>query len=163
MDQTRPLTHPMGLPPIHGSVRDPSENSSILERYGVCVPSYILDFFWQNRRVLAPCTSPSGVAHRLRNMAHASQPRHANTRRISVRARRRRHLKGHTFGTTSPEKTLHKVRPRPCWSRASNRNVRHTSFDLRSFATLTDASCVKSCQFSGKLHHRRHVNRASLD
>ena len=35
-------------------------------------------------------------------------------------------------------KTLHEAGSRPCWLRAFNRNVRHTSFDIGCFATLTD-------------------------
>ena len=74
---------------------------------------------------------------------HASQPRHANAQRISGCTRRHRHIWRHTFGTNSLKKTLYEARPRACWFGASNRNVRHTSFDLTSFATLTDGSCVE--------------------
>ena len=49
---------------------------------------------------------------------------------------------------------------------ASKKNVRHTSLKLESFATTV---CRQLCRvlsisrLAGELHHRRHVNRASLD
>ena len=102
------------------------------------------------------------VAHGTNGM-HASQPRPANTQRISGCTRRHRHVRGHTFGTISLYTTLHEVRGRPCWFGVSNKNARHTSFDPRSFATLTDGSCVALCRLAGELHHKRHVTRATLD
>ena len=92
---------------------------------------------------------------------HEAQPRHANTQKMYGCTRRHRHVTGHTFGTISLKKRYTMQGLARVGLVASNKNVRHTSLELGSFAT-TD--CRQLCRvlsisgLAGELHHKRHVN-----
>ena len=95
------------------------------------------------------------------NGMHASQPRHVNTRK-ALRVYEETHTGGGIPLYISPETLCTRQRLVRAWCTASDRNVRHTSSDLRSFATLTDGSCVELCRLTGEQHQSCIVTRASL-